>query len=318
MNSVLETTKFVMDNSNQVSIDRNNIVEFCKTFHHGDIRHWLSAAPFDFSGLTDNEKLHFLVVFNSISFSYWGEPKWTVEYQGEKYDGSWGMITALRRAVEEKKPILDFKYLAEIQKEDFKKILRANVEIPLLAERWEIIKEVGKTVTEKFGGEFSKLVKKTKSDTLKLLNLIIDNFSSFDDSVEYKGKKVYFYKRAQLLIGDINGFFKDGIGNFKNMDKLTACADYKLPQMLRRMGILIYSKELAEKVNNKIPIPKGSEGEIEIRANTIWAIEFMKKEIQEKRDIDIISQEINDHLWLLSQDKSLADKPYHLTRTTAY
>jgi len=314
MNKILETTKFVVGNSEHVGINKNNIVEFCRAFHHGNIQHWLSAAPFNFSDLTDNEKLHFLLVFNSISFSYWGEPKWTIEYKDEKHDGSYGLILALRRAIEENKPILNPNYLANITKRDLKNILRANTEIPLLKERWEILREIGKILTKKFDGDFNNIIKKAGSDMFELLDSIVNNFSSFNDVENYKDKKIYFYKRAQLLISDINEICKLKL---KKIDELTACADYKLPQMLRRMNVLVYSKELTEKVDNKIPIPKESNEEIEIRANTIWAVEFMKNEIKKKNPA-ITSQEINDHLWLLSQDKSPSDKPYHLTRTTFY
>lgn len=78
-----------------------------------------------------------------------------------------------------------------------------------------------------------------------------------------------------------------------------------------------YTDELIEKVDNKTELPHNSEEEIEIRANTIWAVEFMKEEIK-KRDPDITSMGIDDHLWLASQEKFADEKPYHHTRTIAY
>ncbi len=119
MNKILETTKYVVTMSEHVTINRERIAAFCKQFQRDNIRHWLTAAPFDFSPLSDKEKLHFLLVSNSISFCYWSypdKPKWTVEYRGKKYDGSWGMIIALRRAIENKTPVLDPHYLADIQR----------------------------------------------------------------------------------------------------------------------------------------------------------------------------------------------------------
>jgi len=98
---------------------------------------------------------------------------------------------------------------------------------------------------------------------------------------------------------------------------LTACADYKLPQILRKLEILNYSRELAEKVDNKIELKKGCEEEIEIRASTIWTVKFIENEL-EKKIPKIDSLHVNDHLWLMSQNKSLGDKPYHRIRTTAY
>ena len=65
--------------------------------------------------------------------------------------------------------------------------------------------------------------------------------------------------------------------------------------------------------DNENQIPKGHKHEVEIRANTIWAVEFIKEQLK-KYD----STHVNDHLWLLGQDKLPGDKPYHRTRTTSY
>ena len=129
---------------------------------------------------------------------------------------------------------------------------------------------------------------------------------------------IYFQKRAQLLVADIYQMFQGKkYGEMKNLDKITACADYKLLMVLRNMGILEYAKELEKKIDNKKEILKDSKEEVEIRANTICANELIKKELRKKiKKIDSI--QVNDHLWLLGQIKSPKNKPYHLTRTTSY
>jgi hypothetical protein len=146
----------------------------------------------------------------------------------------------------------------------------------------------------------------------------VKKFPSFKDSAIYKGKKVFFYKRAQLLVSDIyQAFNGQEYGRLKNINQLTACADYKLPLVLRRLGIFKYSDYLANKIDNRIQIEKGSPEEIELRANTIWAVEILKQKIKTKiKNVDSIH--INDHLWMLGQKKLKKDKPYHLVRTTAY
>jgi hypothetical protein len=112
-------------------------------------------------------------------------------------------------------------------------------------------------------------------------------------------------------------FKGEDFSDFGNIVDLTACADYKLPQMLRKYGILEYAKELSEKIDNNTELLAGSEEEVEIRANTVWAIELVRSGFQD-RGIDISAMDINDHLWLLTQKKYPDDKPYHLVRTTSY
>ena len=71
MNKILESTKFVVDNSQHVKIDIKEIDNFCEYFNHGHIKHRFNEAPFDIQKLEPEDRLHFLLVFNSISFSYW-------------------------------------------------------------------------------------------------------------------------------------------------------------------------------------------------------------------------------------------------------
>lgn len=294
------------------------MAEFSKNFNPDKINHWLNAAPFNFSHFSDEDKLHFLFVFNALSFSYWGEPKWTVEHKDKKHDGAWGMILALGRGIEEGATLTNFEFCYKISKEEFAHILRGNTEIPLLEERWKILREIGLNMTAKFGGKAKNLIAEANGNSQKLLELIVQNFPSFLDTATYKEKEVYFYKRAQLLVADIFQIFNGkNFGALENTDQITACADYKLPLILRNLGILEYAPALAEKIGNKIEIQKDSAEETEIRASTIWAVEFIKEEVK-RRSPQIMSFQINDDLWLATQGAHKIRNPYHRTRTTAY
>ncbi len=317
MNKILESTKFVVDNSAFVKISKERLVEFSKGFEHGKKSHWLSQAPFDFFNLNPDEELNFTFVFNALSFCYWGEPKWKIEHDGKAYDGAWAMVIALGRGIKEGFPLIDFEYCSKINRDDFSKILRGNIEIPLFEERLRILHEIGSVMTEKYHGNLKSFLEKANGNALKLLEMLVSEFPSFYDSSKYKGKEIIFHKRAQLLVSDIHQMFKKQGLVSKNVDQLTACADYKLPQIMRRLGIMEYTDELAKKIDNKIELPHDSEEEVEIRANTIWAVEFMKEEIK-KRNPEITSMGIDDHLWLASQEKFADEKPYHRTRATAY
>lgn len=318
MNKIVESCKFVVDNSQHVKINSEKVDEFCNYFNLSHIKHWINESPFNIKDLNTKDRLHFLLFFNSISFSYWGDPKWKVQYHSEEVDGAYGMISAIARAIENGVQILDAKFLSEITESELENILKGNTQIPLFEERLNILRDIGTVLQEKFDGDLTNLVKQANGDAQDLVHLIIENFPSFDDSSLYKGKRIYFYKRAQLLVADIvQAFHEEEFGMLKNVSELTACADYKLPFILRRLNIFSYSDSLAHKIDNKIQIEKGSEEEIELRANTIWVVELMKQKIKQ-RIPHVDSIHINDHIWMLSQEKLPDDKPYHLTRTTSY
>lgn len=318
MNQILEGTKTVADQSKDVSLDREKIVEYADQFNHGSATHWLSSAPFRFNHLTGEQKLAFLFIFNALSFSYWGEPKWTIEVEGKQFDGSWGMIAALGRAYGDGVPILDFEYCSQVTRDELASILKGNVEIPLLDMRLKILNEIGKIITDKYQGRIRGIVDEAAKNAMRLLDIVVGNFPSFYDSSEYGGVPVLFHKRAQLFVADLYQTFEGvDLGDLRHVDQLTACADYKLPQMLRKLGIMKYSAALADKIDRQIEIIHGSSEEVEIRSNTIWAVELLRREIL-KKSPDILSIEVNDHLWLMTQEKFSDDKPYHRTRTIAY
>jgi hypothetical protein len=134
----------------------------------------------------------------------------------------------------------------------------------------------------------------------------------------YKGRKVYFYKRAQIFTTDLHAAFGGkGWGHFEDLDQLTAFADYKLPQVLRHMGILFYAEELARKVDQEILLEAGSVEEVEIRANTIWAVETIRRELN-ARGCPVRAFEVDWILWNMGQEDAYREKPYHRTATIFY
>lgn len=304
----LESIKPVIEQTSNVEIDTDKVKDFARDYNPQKQEHWLSISPFDISQLSEPEKIGFLFALNSISFNYWGNPKWRIQYNGVEYDGAHAMMACLGGAVERG---ISFNptQLANFQREDLEDILRGNVEIPLLDQRFSFLREVGAVTQREFRGDFRYLIDQSHGDALHLVDLLVGNFPSFEDSAVYRGQDVNFSKRAQLLASDLDYSFSV----LDNVDRLTACADYKLPQVLRRHRILKYSDELQKRINAREEILAGSKEEVEIRAHTIHAVELLKGEIT-----GVTSNQVNDYLWLEGQVKLPSDEPYHLTRTTAY
>lgn len=188
----------------------------------------------------------------------------------------------------------------------------------MFEERLKCLNEVGRVLKEHFNNSFLDLYGKASDDAVKLAELIIRYLPRFNDIALYNGKEVAFYKRAQLnskMISDV--LLASGKGELASLDKLTAFADYKIPQILRNFGILIYSQTLANKIDFFELIEAGSQEEVEIRVATIWAVEIIKKELQ-KKFASVTSSHVDNILWNRSQTKTKGEKPYHRTLTTAY
>jgi len=103
----------------------------------------------------------------------------------------------------------------------------------------------------------------------------------------------------------------------KDIEKLTAFADYQVPKGLCSYGILEYSDALRKRIRNKEILDSGSREELEIRANTIYSIEKLLKEINLLRNgrEAVNAVQMDYHLWKMARKEA---KQYHLTVTTAY
>lgn len=60
----------------------------------------------------------------------------------------------------------------------------------------------------KFQGSFVKIVESAEQSAVSLLDILTENFPNFQDHMIYKGRQIHFYKRAQILIGDIYGKYQ--------------------------------------------------------------------------------------------------------------
>ncbi|MBI4162565.1 MAG: hypothetical protein HY513_02685 [Candidatus Aenigmarchaeota archaeon] len=257
-----------------------------------------------------------------MGFCYWaekGKEKWQVEWpKGNILAGGWyGVIACYDRALAEDIQVLNASWLMDIPEEDLRKIFRSATEseIPLFNERTEIMRNTAKILVEKFAGDPIFMLEKSEYDAVKLLQLLKE-FPNFHDVPTYMNEKVVFLKLAHLVAGEFDRVLKShGKGGLKNMDQICVFADYKLPQLLRAYGVLEYSQELADKVDDYELIPKESNEEIEIRAGTIWGVELIRQILNSHTSI-----ELGQAIWLMSQSEELQKriKPYHRTYTIFY
>ena len=248
-----------------------------------------------------------MLIFESIDYSFWGQPKWKIKTEEGTKDGSDALLYTMLKYVK-KKQSTDF---SNVSLKDFKKLLKGNVEIPLLEKRHETIVSVSRIVNEKMNGSFYKYIKDINIDT-KLFDIIISNFETFVDERIYNDKKIYFYKLAQLLTSDIL-HIREKIENISvDYSNLIGCADYKIPQTLRALNILEYNNELSKIIDKGIPLEISSKYEVEIRASQIVVIDYISK----KMNANAI--DINDFLFVNSKRVKDIAKPYHLCRNTNY
>eukprot|EP00798_Chlamydomonas_sp_ICE-L_P019267 gene19267-25904_t len=201
--------------------------------------------------------------------------------------------------------------LAHITGPEVKELIGWRRDVPLQEERARLLREVGTVLLESFQGQASNLIEASGRSAPKLLELMITHFPGFRDQAVYKGRQVFFYKRAQIFVGDVYGAFQGegAYGALSEIEQLTMFADYRVPVVLRVMDVLHFTPELADKfvfriADYRVPVAlrvmevlhitpaladkmekrqtfcPGSEEEIELRAASVLAVELFREAIR--------------------------------------
>ncbi len=277
------------------------------------------------------ETVRWIFTLDILNHCFWpdrGNPAWSVLYKGEAYSGYWGLASALKRARESGVPVSEPGFLSTIGESELRQILSfhgpgdrgpgSGEEIPMFSERLKNLREAGSIILSGLGGDITALLHAASGSAERLACLIVSHFPSFRDEAAYKGEKVFFWKRAQIFVSDVFAAFGGKQwGKFEDMDRLTAFADYKLPQVLRELGILSYRPELATRIEAMEHLEAGSQEEVEIRAMTVWAVERLREEFL-RRGKTLTSPQIDGWLWGLGQMDNFRKHPYHRCRTIYY
>jgi hypothetical protein len=112
------------------------------------------------------------------------------------------------------------------------------------------------------------LIDSAKGSAAGLVNILARDFSSFRDEHRFEGRRkpVRFLKRAQIFAADVWACFGgESYGAFRDIDKLTMFADYRVPQILSSFGCIYYSPQLQEAVRKGTVLKSGSSWEMQIR-----------------------------------------------------
>jgi Potential Queuosine, Q, salvage protein family len=324
---VLESTLPVVAGAAQVRIVPEAITRFARSAVAAPVPLPVEDA-LHCAWLPPQRFCNYLLVLESLNFSFWDdEPRWRVAYGEGRHDGYWALAAALHRALrEDAVPLWDARWMAEVDERRMAEVLRGEGRtVPMLSERTRHVREAGEALLARWNGQFANLVRSADGDAVTLVKRIVAELPSFRDEAEWQGNPVRFWKRAQICVADLarllpgTGVRAHPMGHLGALERLTAFADYKVPQVLRALGILEYGPELARQVDARDPLTAGSAAEVEIRAATLWACELAAREAMRLSpdSTAVTATEIDLRLWIAGQ-QSAGLKPYHRTRTAYY
>eukprot|EP00759_Apiculatamorpha_spiralis_P052706 PhF_6_TR5963/c0_g1_i1/m.8616 len=290
---------------------------------------WRDCIP---SNLTaDDDRIQYLMAVVAIDFRHW---IWTsssptpsekaVTWTCEGFRGSHAMTTLLKRSVESGCESVMSWYTVEGMKSINESVLNKILPgVPACRERVTILNDIGNTLSQR-KQTFSDLVREAAgwlyaSDGSGFIQRLLELHPRFIDF--YNTTPIL--KLAQLSVLALTCAVPSLLGYFRDMNRLTLCADYQIPRSLRALGLLTYSPSLAEKVDQQGKLEVGGSEEAEIRCGAITMgrrvvaryRELYSSKVEEELPIGVVDYA----LWRIGRSGEIEGlKPHHLAETIMY
>lgn len=331
-----KSADFIAKHSKDVTIDNDRLEsltqKLLKVFTEKEysLKSWKDheAHP----QVASRDAIEWIFLADTLNFSFWlpeEEDKFGVMFKGKLETGYCGLPAAINRAIKEGIPITSAKYYSSMSKDDLCHFLRSdtNSSIPLIDERLRVLREAGEILMKHYDGSFATLVEQCNRSAQKLVSEVVKNFPSYRDEADFNGRKVSFYKRAQILVADIWACFEGtGLGAFDDIESITMFADYRVPQVLNYFGVLKYSEALQDRLTKGEMFTSGERQEVELRGCCIWAVELLRDKLSELMGPEAVARHaccstvIDYYLWDYRRlhVKEVDVVPYHKIRCIYY
>lgn len=244
------------------------------------------------------EWIDYICWINTVNFAFTNfQPPWnkfSVENKdptGKPWDGAFAMGASFMRAHKEGIRVFDAEYMARISLEDVRHIFRSvdpGHSIPMIRERWKIFHEIGKALLRKYNGTWIKLFLDGNWRAFDrgkgIVERLVADFPSFRDERFYKGHRLVFNKRAQLLVMIYHGRAVNSgarMPEIKDIGDIGPICDYELPKVLEfpDVRVLEYSLLMKAKIENHHIFMPGEPMETENRLSTAYVLKRICDEV---------------------------------------
>eukprot|EP00753_Platysulcus_tardus_P006562 PLAT14300.1.p1 GENE.PLAT14300.1~~PLAT14300.1.p1 ORF type:complete len:339 (+),score=172.22 PLAT14300.1:31-1047(+) len=261
----------------------------------------------------------YVLVLDALNFCFWPEEQ--LEYDD--------LAAALKRVLRADSSAFSAASLAVLSVEELQAWLPAELSFPEPEERVRLLHELAAALEARWEGQAANLLAAAGQSAARAVALLAESLPGFQDHTIYRGRQVALFKRAQICVADwwaaygrrrqpaADGSDAGRLALFTDMHELTMFADYRVPQLLRHWGVLRYSDELAAAVDGKQEIDSGSRWEVEIRAQTVAAVEQLRRKL-DAAGWPLFSVELDWLLWQLGEASLGSIGPHHRTRTIFY
>lgn len=258
----------------------------------------------EFSSAADPEgAAAFAICMNAINF---GSGWWPTIRKRPGHSGYATMAAGVEERFAEAGPWTAAELVA-MDAETIAAVVDQEAGHPLMAQFAAALRDVGEHLQAEQGGRYRGVVE--SADSIPALAGILANWDSFADASEYEGRRIPFFKRAQLAAADLH---RAGVADLPGVERLTAFADNLVPHVLRVDGILQLDPSLTDRIEAERLLVHSSPEEIELRACAVQAIELLAVAAGlSPADIDAV-------LWNRGRSRRYKSLPRPRCRSTSY
>jgi hypothetical protein len=181
---------------------------------------------------------------------------------------------------------------------------------PLMEQYAASLRDVGGRVGAEHSASFAQLADAAAGSAAALADLLAA-WPAFADASEYEGRRVPFFKRAQLTAADLA---RAGVVSLADLNSLTAFADNLVPHVLRVDGLLRLDPGLRGSLEAEELLEHGSAAEVELRACAVHAVELLAAATGGR----LSPPRLDQLLWNRGRGDRYKALPRPRCRTTAY
>ena len=161
---VLQDAEYVYNNSIDVTIDMYGTQGAAASIYkmmqerNYSTQTWgeHELHPKQSDGFSEVDIVNFIFTMDLLNFSFWSDlqdgQRYQVEYRGRRWTGYSSLVACLRRAIDERVPVTTPRFWSDPACSDqtFARVFRSatDEEIPMLAERIELLREAAEVLTE--------------------------------------------------------------------------------------------------------------------------------------------------------------------------
>lgn len=221
---VRESATFIAARATHVTVDADAVAVVAQ--------HWVESgllrcrAPFDrtLHYVDESEPaatLQYLFFVDALNWCFWPDADAaTASCPPFEYEHLAG---GLKRALETEPSCLSADKLASCDGPGLRALLGWPRPLPCEEERARVLRQTAAALARSFGGSAAHLVARAGGSASSLCALLTAHFPAFRDAALYRGRQVFFLKRAQIFAADVYAAFDGaGPGAFHDVAKLTS------------------------------------------------------------------------------------------------